>query len=383
MRQLTFRAAIGCLVAGLMLSATAHAQSILSSAERKLIQSFGPWPVVVPPDPGNELSGLLWAEQLGEQLFHDSDLSAKQNLSCASCHQATLGFTDGLALAQGVEQHVRNTQGLLDSGLQRWFGWDGGADSLWSAALRPLLSDIEMAADINELAARLRTKAYFVKSLQQVSSQFEFKIENNEALVVIAAKAIAAYNRTLVSGITSFDRFRDSLISNEDAAPSTYSLAAQRGLKIFLGDANCHVCHFGPNFSNAEFHDTGRPFFTGVGQVDNGRYSGIQRVRNDKYNLSGEYNGTNVAEQVRKLTTVNLSQANFGQWRTPSLRNLRQTAPYTHDGSLKTLREVVDAYADIDPARLHAEGESLLKPLDLTEQDRQDLVTFLESLSVD
>jgi len=154
-------------------------------------------------------------------------------------------------------------------------------------------------------------------------------------------------------------------------------------LKIFFGDANCHVCHFGANFSNAEFHDTGRPFFTGVGAVDPGRYSGIKRVRDDKYNLVGEFNGTDKLDEIRKTKTVTLGQGNFGQWRTPSLRNLTLTAPYMHDGSIATLREVVDAYADIDPDRLHAQGEAILKPLALDDAARDDLVNFLQTLSLE
>ncbi|MBX2878491.1 MAG: hypothetical protein KTR32_01090 [Granulosicoccus sp.] len=359
----------------------AHSEISFSSTELSLLQRFGPWPVSTPPDPGNELSGKVWAEHLGRRLFHDTDLSAERNLSCASCHRESQKFTDGLALAQGRKRHVRNTQGLLDSGLQRWFGWDGGTDSLWSAAMRPLLSDIEMGNSIDSLARRLRGKTYFVQSLEESGKGEKIETIPDEDLVVLAAKAIAAYNRTLVSGRTAFDQFRDHLNRGYAADQSDYPEAAQRGLKLFLGEANCHLCHFGPNFSNAEFHDTGRPFFTGVGQVDGGRYEGIKRVRKDRYNLLGPYSHNPAADATRKVETVTLGQVNFGQWRTPSLRNLRYTAPYTHDGSLKTLRDVVDFYADIDPARLHSKGESILKPLDMTEQDRQDLVRFLESLS--
>lgn len=150
---------------------------------------------------------------------------------------------------------------------------------------------------------------------------------------------------------------------------------------IFLGEANCHVCHFGPVFSNLEFHDTGRPFFVGIGEVDPGRYSGIERVRKDRYNLAGPFNGNNDENEIRKTLSVTLGQVNFGQWRTPSLRNLVYTTPYMHDGSLDTLREVVDAYADIDPERIHSDGEAIIRPLALDEQEREDLVAFLEPLS--
>ena len=348
-----------------------------TEAEKARILSFGPLPATPPPDPGNELSGLPWAEQLGQQLFADPRLSGNQSISCTTCHDPTLGFTDGRRVAVGVATHDRNTQGLLDAGFQRWFGWDGGSDSLWAATLRPLFSEIEMSTDVETLAARLSTPPY------ELTRQTVFPIDktDDESVVVFAAKAIAAYVRTLRSPASPFDQFRDALESNDVRAQSTYPDAAQRGLKLFLGDANCHVCHTGTLFSNAEFHDTGRPFFTAKGGVDAGRYSGIQRVRTDRYSLTGRFNGTDNVEEIRKTRTVKLVQDNFGQWRTPSLRNLTQTAPYMHDGSLSTLRDVVDAYADIDTDRLHSAGESILKPLPLTDSEREDLVAFLTSLS--
>jgi len=217
--------------------------------------------------------------------------------------------------------------------------------------------------------------------LRSNSSYQGWTSSDDEQSVVTAAKLIAAYVRTLESPSTPFDRFRTALASNDKDAIAEYPSNAQRGLKIFLGEANCSVCHFGPNFSNGEFHDTGRPFFTGVGQVDSGRYGGIKRLRGDRYNLLGQFNGVDSPVEKRKSQTVKLQQSNWGQWRTPSLRNLTTTAPYMHDGSLATLREVVDAYADIDVDRLHAEGESILKPLGLDDADREDLVAFLRSLS--
>ena len=349
-----------------------------TDTERSLLKAFGPWPTAASPDPGNEFSGVAWAEKLGRELFSETAFSNSNTQSCASCHIESLAFTDGRTVGKGAGEHVRNTQGLLDVGLQRWFGWDGGTDSLWAASLRPILSDIELDGDIPTIAARLRTMPARVGPL--IAAGVE--TENDEALVVAASKAIAAYVRTLQSGRTTFDDYRDAVVAGLESQ-SDYPEDARRGLSVFLGDANCHVCHFGANFSNREFHDTGRPFFTGIGQVDPGRYTGIKRVRSDPFNLKGKYNGTGKEQEILKTDSVSLSQANFGQWRTPSLRNLVQTAPYMHDGSLATLRDVVDAYADIDPDRIHSDAEAIIKPLHLTEQERQDLVAFLRTLSSD
>ena len=352
----------------------------------------GPWPQTPLADPGNEYSGNPLAETLGKALFNSTLLSGDETLSCASCHVEHLGFAEPKPVAIGVATHVRNTQGLLDVGLQRWFGWDGGADSLWSATLRPMLSEVEMAADIDVVARRLQTVPQFMSAVAELSGLQKAVINErraadndppteNERLVVIAAKFIGAYVRTLASPRTPFDDYRDAVFNDDTEAQKHYPAAAKRGLKLFLGEANCQLCHFGPRFSNGEFHDTGRPFFTGVGEVDPGRYAGIQRLRADRYNLLGPYNGTHAEHETRKTRTVKLGQANFGQWRTPSLRNLTRTAPYMHDGSIATLRGVVDAYADIDPDRLHNDGEALLQPLDLTDNQRNDLVEFLRTLS--
>lgn len=351
---------------------------VFTDSEKSLLEAFTPWPNVVPADPGNEYSGLKWAEALGAQLFNDPVLSADQTISCASCHQSSKGFSDGSALPlAGAAPHVRNTQGLQNVGYQRWFGWDGGADSLWAASLRPMLSEVEMASDIEDVATKLRVTTYFTKALQQ--NDLEITALDDETLVVTVAKFIGAYMRTLVSGETSFDKFLASLDAPD--IELQYPLSAQRGIKIFFGEGNCFVCHFGPNFSNGEFHDIGRPFFTGIGQVDPGRFTGIKRLENDPFSLAGNFNGTNNKAEILKTTSVKSGQLNFGQWRTPSLRNLKQTAPYMHDGSLQTLRDVIDYYAEIDPARLHSKGEAILKSIKWSEREREDLVKFLETLS--
>jgi len=127
-----------------LLCATAIAEVEFTETEINAISAHGPWPASIPPDPGNELSGLEWAEKLGKSLFNDSSLSSSGTVSCASCHQADQGFADGLPVAIGEQIAVRNTLGLFNVGLQRWFGWDGGADSLWGASLRPMLAEHEM-----------------------------------------------------------------------------------------------------------------------------------------------------------------------------------------------------------------------------------------------
>ncbi len=365
------------------LACTAVAEVIFDEQEISAIALQGPWPVSTPQDPGNEFSGLLWAERLGSTLFDDTQLSHNMSVACSTCHQADKGFADGRSLSKGEAIGIRNTIGLFNSGLQRWFGWDGGTDSLWAASIRPLFTAHEMASSVDEVTKALRANHMFVSAIEEQAASVENLADlDNEAVIVLAGKVIAAYVRTLRSGRTAFDDYRDALISGDIIAQEQYPKDAKRGLKIFIGEANCRVCHFGSNFSNSEFHDIGRPFFIGVGQVDSGRYSGIQRIQKDPYSLNGHYGIKVPKPQQLKTANVKLSQSNWGQWRTPSLRNLSFTAPYMHDGSLETLRDVVDWYADIDPTRLHSQGEAILKPLNLNERQREDLVAFLRTLSV-
>jgi len=161
--------------------------------EIQLIKLFGPWPEKIPPDAGNELSGVSWAETLGEILFNDPGLSGPKTLSCASCHNPEQSFVDGLNVAVGTDRHIRNTQSLFNVGLQRWFGWDGGTDSLWAASLRPILSDIEMAANIDLIAQRFRNKKYVIEALSVVDESNADVAQNNEQFVVWLGKALGAY----------------------------------------------------------------------------------------------------------------------------------------------------------------------------------------------
>lgn len=353
----------------------------LSVEEIAAVVSHGPWPPPQARDPTNRASGDRQAIALGERLFADAALSGSGALSCASCHDPARGFTDGKPRARGEATLDRNTQGLLDVSTWRWFGWDGGTDSLWAATLRPLLSSSEMASDPARIARRLRGDP---AAIQLVARLFG-PATGDELFAVAAAKAIAAWLETLRSPRTAFDEFRDALARGDAAQAARYPAAARRGLKLFIGRGNCRACHVGPSFSNGEFHDVGRPFVVAPGRVDPGRHAGIRRVRADPYNLLGPFNderGT-PAERQRALQTrtVVLQHRNWGEWRTPTLRGLLATAPYMHDGGLPTLHDVVRHYSQLDLDRLHADGESLLRPLDLSPREIDDLVAFLETLS--
>ncbi len=163
--------------------------------------------------------------------------------------------------------------------------------------------------------------------------------------------------------------------------PQRYPQAAQRGLALFLGRGRCYVCHSGPTFSNGEFSDIGVPYFIGKGQVDPGRHGGIQALQASRYNLLGPYNDDATRATATGTRHVVREHRHFGEFKVPSLRNLAATAPYMHDGSRRTLRDVLRHYSELDENRLHADGERILVPLHLTPEETEDLLAFLDSLN--
>jgi cytochrome c peroxidase len=274
---------------------------------------------------------------------------------------------------------MRNTLGLENIGQQRWFGWDGANDNLWAQSLRPLLDAREMGGSLAQVAHTVRSQADLRDGYRRVFDQPPGN--DDERVAVDIAKALAAWQETLVSPRTPFDDFRDAVARGDRAAAAAYPAAAQRGLALFLGRGRCYVCHGGPSFSNGEFSDIGRPFFIARGQVDPGRHGGIQALQRSRYNLLGPFNDDATRSTATSTRHVVLEHRHFGEFKVPGLRNLARTAPYTHDGSLATLREVLRHYSELDEDRLHADGEAILVPLRLSPAETEDLLAFLDSLN--
>jgi cytochrome c peroxidase len=373
---------IRSLVAALLLLAGGAAQAQLpefSEAETRAILRHGPWPAPWTRDPSNRASGDAQAIELGEKLFFDPRLSPSGKVLCATCHAPFRGWQDGRARAFGLAEAERNTQSLLDVRYLRWFGWDGAGDSLWAQSVRPILDAREMGGSSAQVAALVRGDA-------ELSCRYE-KVFGapppaaDEAVLAGVGKALAAFQETLVSGRSPFDDFRDALSRGDSSGMRKYPVSAQRGLRLFVGRGNCTACHVGPAFSNGEFHDTGLPFFLKGGGVDPGRHGGIRKLEANPLNLLGRYNDDASGRSAVKTRQVALEHRNFGEFKVPSLRNVAQTAPYMHDGSLATLADVVRHYSEISPDRLHADGEAILKALKLTAAESADLVAFLESLT--
>ena len=347
---------------------------VFTETEIKIILSHGPWPPAPRKDPSNRVSGKPEAIALGERLFFEPRLSGTGSVLCATCHVPFRQFQDARARGFGLEEVDRNTPSLLNVGSYRWYGWDGAQDNLWAQSIRPLLDPREMRASPAHVASTVR--ALYLKEYEKAFSRAP--PEDDQELLVDVGKALAAYQETLLTRRTPFDEFRDSL---EKGTSNNYPPAAQRGLRIFVGKGNCSVCHFGPQFSNGEFADTGVPFFAGKGRVDAGRHEGIKKVKASPYNLLGRFNDDATRANAIGTAHVDLQHRNFGEFRVPGLRNVALTAPYMHNGSLASLRDVVQHYSEIDEDRLHLDGEKILRRLHLTPGEIDDVVAFLVSLT--
>lgn len=371
------RSVLGALL--LSFASAAGAQlPVFNDAEKRAILRHGPWPVPWTPDSSNRASGKPEAIALGERLFFEPRISPSGKVLCATCHAPFRGWQDARARAFGHADTDRNTQSLFDVRHNRWFGWDGAGDSLWAQSIRPMLDAREMGGSQAHAAALVRGDAELSCRFTRVFGAPPSA--DDESVLAGIGKALAAFQETIVSGRTPFDDFRDALEKGDAETAARYPAAAQRGLRLFIGRGNCSTCHFGPTFTNGEFHDTGVPFFTRSG-ADAGRHGGIRKLQANPFNLLGAHNDDRAADSALKTRQVSLEHRNFGEFKVPSLRNVAQTAPYMHNGSLATLADVVRHYSELSPDRLHSDGESLLKPLRLSAGESADLVAFLESLS--
>jgi cytochrome c peroxidase len=352
-----------------------------TDAEIRAILSHGPWPVPGKNDPTNRVSGKREAIQFGERLFFDTRLSGSGKFSCGTCHVPERNWTDNQTRGAAVAQMDRNTPTLINVRLGRSFGWDGGSDSLWSQSIRPML-------DPRELASSSRQVAELVRNDEQLSCRYRKTFgsappaTDDDAVLVGIGKALAAFQETLDSPPTPFDKFRDALARGERIPPWTYSEAAQRGLKIFIGKGGCSACHAGPNFTSGEFHDNGFSAFAAASvRSDHGRVEGIKRLQASPFNLLGPYNDDASGTTAADTRLLKEEARNLRAFKVPTLRNMLLTSPYGHHGELLSLAQIVRHYSEVDPDRLSGGKDGKLKRLELTAAEQTDLIVFLESLT--
>ncbi len=273
--------------------------------------------------------------ELGKRLFFDKRLSADGSVSCAVCHEPERAFTDSRRVAVGAFGRVgtRRVPKLVNRGFGASFFWDGSAPTLEEQVFKPILNPLEMALAEDEAVRRVRQEGTYLRAFEQAFGEPPSKRT--------VSYALASYVRTIRSGDSAYDRYQ---AGDTDALTA----AQKRGLRLFRGKANCVVCHLGPNFTDEEFHNTG------VG-----------------------WNGATARDLGRWKITGRDEDA--GKFKTPTLREASLTAPYMHDGSLASLRDVIDFYDDGGVGNPYLDPEVV--PLGLTGVEKADLEAFLEALN--
>lgn len=272
---------------------------------------------------------------LGRRLFFDPILSRDYSLSCATCHDPRRMFTDGLPVAVGVDYRKgkRNTPSLLNRAWGKSFSWNGRSTSLEEQVLMPIENPDEFDMTRGSVLTRLQEHSDYPILFESV---FGRSIEVEDL-----GRAIASYVRTILSGNAPVDRY---LNGDHEAL----SEQARDGLRLIRGKANCTACHIGPTFTDEQFHNTGVAF------------------KNEKLNDEGRF-------------AVTVNEKDRGAFKTPSLRNVADTAPYMHDGSLTTLQDVIDFYNRGGNPNSRLDEE--LHPLNLTSEEKQAVVSFLRALN--
>jgi cytochrome c peroxidase len=308
--------------------------------------------------------------ELGRRLFFDQRLSADNSVSCSSCHDPQLAFADGKKTAVGIggRHGARNSPSILNAMFNSTMFWDGRVDSLEAQAREPLINPDEMGnASHDQLIKKLT-------AIPEYNEQFQIVFGGPVDLNSLS-KAIAAYERTLLSANAPFDRF---LAGDRKAL----SEAAQRGFNLFRTKARCSVCHS----LNQSF-----PFFTDGNYRNTGvaaNFGDFPELSRRATALSLESSSTLMsvldkqkgkAELGRFITSGNA--LDIGAFRTPSLRNVELTAPYFHDGSAGTLADVVRYY--VKGGNENASRDWELQAVGLSDQEQKDLIEFLKSLTSD
>ena len=281
---------------------------------------------------GSEFTKARWV--LGKRLFFDEALSLDSTISCATCHKPELAFSDDIAFSLGVADRVgtRNAPTLANIAYHPYFTREGGVPTLEMQVLVPIQEHNEFDFNIVLIADRLKQDSTYT---QMAQSAYDREVD-----AFVITRALACFERSLLSGYSLYDQYANHGKENALSAP------AIRGMDLFFSEkTNCSKCHSDFNFTNYAFQN-----------------NGLYEVYTDegRFRLTGE-------ESDRALFKV------------PSLRNIELTAPYMHDGSLSSLEEVIEHYQT--GGKNHPHKSDLVQPLGLSESEKLDLIEFLKSLT--
>lgn len=306
--------------------------------------------------------------ELGRALFFDKRLSRDGSVSCAVCHDPARAFTDSNVIAEGVgaKKGTRNSPTILNSVFSELLFWDGRALSLEDQVTHPLVSSFEMGMETEQDLVRR------ISSIAEYGRQFRDVFKAEGITMSTIAKAIAAYERTLLSGNSPFDRF---ITGNGSALTATQL----RGWKLFNGKAKCSECHTysptSPFFTDFKFHNTG------VAAADSLLENLINNLSEPSRPTTPLALGHSDGFSELGRYAVTRERTHIGAFKTPTLRDVELTSPYMHDGSLKTLIDVVRFYNRGGNANSHL--DTRMQPLQLTDAEMNDLVEFMRVLTSD
>ncbi len=317
---------------------------------------------------------------LGDKLFHDTRFSTTGTVSCATCHDAQKVFTDSpLQVSEGINKltGTRNAPTVVNSAYFKTVFWDGRSPDLEDQSLHPFVNPVEMGLKDHEPILKIvRSDPEYVAAFKKV-----FGKSGEQVTMTEVTRAIASFERTIVSGDSPFDRW---YFKGDEKAMSP---AAKRGFELFIGQGRCVSCHVIEQttalFTDNRFHNIG---------------VGINGIQEDIPRLAGEFlvakaKGTDV--DVAVLTDKKTSELgrfavsdrldDLGAFKTPTLRNVAVTGPFMHDGSMKTLRETVVHYNNGGVTKREDRVNDFLsggiRPLELKDDQVDDLVAFLEALT--
>ncbi len=350
-------------------------QSKVISKPSKENNLLGLPPVPIPEDNPQSQAKI----ELGDKLFHDKRFSIDSTVSCSKCHDDNLAFTDALPVSVGHhgKTGTRNAPTVLNAAYNKMQFWDGREPDLESQSKQPLINPVEHGlSNYEPILETIQADPYYQTAFKSV-----FGVEAKKVNIDHVVKAIASFERTLVSGDSAFDRY---YFKHQADAMNPAQI---RGLTLFVGEGRCVSCHVIEQdqalFTDGQFHNIG---------------IGINQIQQDVPRLAEAFliaknKGANIdvavlsdkksSELGRFAVTDELSQV--GAFKTPTLRDVELTAPYMHDGSLKTLKEVITHYNN---GGVTKEGDRVndfldggIRPLNLTEAQVDDLVAFMKALT--
>jgi cytochrome c peroxidase len=321
---------LGVLIMAVSTAGASRSTGTINAARQQAMRDYRrPANVAYPED--NAFSPAR--EQLGRMLFFDPRLSGSKWISCATCHNPALAWGDGLprAIGHGMQQLGRRTPTILNLAWAPALFWDGRAESLEEQALGPVAAAGEMNLDLDEMVARL-------KAIDGYAPLFATAYPGEGISAPTVAKAIATFERGIVSGQAPFDRW----LAGDDRA---ISASAARGFELFNDEARCSQCHSGWRFTDDSFRDI----------------------------------GVETSDEGRGVITPFIKETHFA-FKTPTLRNVARRAPYLHNGSAATLEDVIELYDRGGIVRRPSLSREIT-PLKLTPQEKQDLVAFMLTLT--